>query len=283
MEGIYYITTPIGTFRVVKSTHTEVRKEMKRVWSVLKIGDQQATYMELKWYDNEENVEMQWLEVEQGWCEFADIDTVFLYVSITLLRKYHPTVKKLWFMDDSNIKCTLPLQENQQTPITQTMSLQKLYFLTKQSTWYEAMFGAYPLHEDQYSTYMNYKQHFTDPTKKPLFFDFGNGDLQKYYNPVYDTTDTWAEFMEAIGEQPCNCFIPWYIRALSEISERKIILPNYWQIDINENTPIVKIDIYTERECDKRNTFRKQRQIQHTEYPMLSPFRLSEIRYPSLL
>ncbi len=154
----------------------------------------------------------------------------------------------------------------------------------KKTTWYEAKFSAYPLHEKEQVTYMKYKQNFTNPAMKPLFFDFGNDDLGNYFDPIYEKTETWAEFMEAIGEQPCNRFIPWYIRAVSELVERKTILPDYWQIDINETTPLIQFEIQGGRGGGyKRKTYRKQRHTPHTEYPMMSPFRLSEIRYPSLL
>lgn len=284
MEGTYYITTPIGTFRVVKSARTEVRREIKRVFSTLQIGDQHDAFIELKWDDNEDTVELYWLEIEKGWCNFADIDPLLLYISITLLRKYHHNVKTLWFLDNSSIKCTLPLQENQTTPIIQSISLPHLYFLTKQSTWYEAKFGAYPFGEQEHLTYMKYKEHFRDPAKKPLFFDFCNDDLRKYFNPIYESTDTWADFIKAIGEQPCNRFLPWYINAVSEIVERRTLIPHYWKIDINENTPTVTIDIYTGRGYGSRKTIKNSRSSEkHIEYPTLSPFRLSEIRYPSLL
>jgi hypothetical protein len=290
MEGIYYITTPIGTFRVVKSSHTEVKKGNKRVYSMIKLGGPKNYCIEYKWYDDEDIVELQWLDVEQGGCEMTEIEirkektVTFMYIGISLLRKYIPTLNKIWLLDNSKIKCTLPLQENQHTPIVQTMSLKHFYFLTKQSTWYEAKFGAYPKYDVQYNSYMKYKQNFTDPTKKLLFFDFGNDDLRKMFDPIYESTSTWAEFIKELEEQPCNRYIPWYINAVSDIMERNFSLPDYWLIDINETTPIIHFEIQGGRGGGyKRKTFRKQRQIQHTEYPMLSPSRLFEIRYPSLL
>ncbi len=286
MEGVYYITTPIGKFRVVKSSHAEVKKGSKRVYSTLKLECPKNYCIEYKWYDSEEIVELQWLDVEQGGCEMTDVEirkektVTFMYIGMTLLRKYIPTLKKVWLLDNSKIKCTLPLQENQQSPIVQTMSLKHLYFLTKQSTWYEAKFGAYPLDDMQYNSYMKYKQNFRDPTKKPLFFDFGNDDLRNMFDPIYESTSSWAEFMKALEEQPCNRYIPWYIKAVSEIMERKVSLPDYWQIDIHESTPSIHIEIQGGRGGGyKRTTYRKQRQPSYTEYPTLSPSRLSEIRY----
>lgn len=284
MEGTYYITTPIGTFRVVKSTHDKLIKGQKLIYSILTIGDQNDKCIEMKWCDNEDTVKMDWLELEKGWCNLADIEPLFMYISITLLRKYHNTVKSIWFLDNSMIKCTLPLQENQTTPIIQSISLKHLYFLTKHSTWYETTFGAYPYDENEGMIYMKYKQYLRDPMKKSLFFDFGNNDLRNYFYPIYDKTDTWADFIKAIGEQPCNRFLPWYMRAFSEIVERRIVIPNCWKIDINENTPVAKIDIYTTRGYDDRKSIENSRSSEkNTEYPTLSPYRLSEIRYPSLL
>ena len=291
MEGTYYIKTPIGTFRVVKSSHTEVTKGQKFVYSMLKIGGPKNNCIEYKWYNNDDRAELQWLDVEQGGCELTDVEirkektVTFMYIGMTLLRTYIPTLKKIWLLDNSKIKCTLPLQENQQTPAIQIMSLKNFYFLTKQSTWYEAKFGAYPLFEKEHITYMKYKQNFTDPARKPIIFDFGNSDLRNYFFPIYETTVTWADFIKAIGEQPCNRFIPWYMRAVSELVERHTILPDYWQIDINETTPTVQFEIQGGRGGGyKRKTQRKQRYgIAGINYPDMSPSRLFEIRYPSLV
>ncbi len=291
MEGTYYIKTPIGTFRVMKSVHSEVIKGQELVYSMLKVGGPKNYCIEYKWYNNEDRAELQWLDVDQGGCEMTDIEirkektVTFMYIGMTLLRKYIPTLKKIWLLDNSKIKCTLPLQGHQQTPTIQIMSLKHFYFLTKKHTWYEAKFSAYPLHEKEQVTYMKYKQNFTNPAMKPLFFDFGNDDLRNYFLPIYEKTETWAEFMEAIGEQPCNRFIPWYIRAVSELVERKTILPDYWQIDINETTPLIQFEIQGGRGGGyKRKTQRKQRHgIVGINYPDMSPSQMYDIRYPTLI
>ncbi len=166
------------------------------------------------------------------------------HIGLTVARKINPNLHGLYLYDDSKISCDMP------DGSSKLIALKPFYFAFHGSTWYEEKFGAkkYENHDD----YLLYKQKLQKPDFKPAKFEFNNSDLKVILEPLYKSTNTWAEFFKAIeqqfGRKKCAVVLPW----LSRVPGFHIIDTPNWYIDfidasIQHKIPMIEIEQNTSR------------------------------------
>ena len=229
-DGTYYVKSSVGRFRVEKSASYNPNGTVK--YHFLKVGGQKFC-IEYRFSDTE-TVELQWIFTEKGGCEMNGVvikgeKTIHLFY----LRQYG-NFKQIYFIDNSTFPCKLPNGEMEK------IYMSKYYLLFHRKTWYEAKLNAYPKFPYDIAIYDRIKANFYDPAHKPAKFYFRNEDLEKILTPIYESYDTWAEFLDAVYTLPnlCQTIYPWHVFAIMEIKNNEP-LPDEWIIDINESTPII--------------------------------------------
>ena len=235
-DSTYYVKTSVGKFRVEKSASYKSNGSLK--YHLLKIGGQKFC-IEYAFTTNPDTAELQWIFTEKGGCEINNIPikgekTIHLfYLSIALLKQYG-NFKQIYFIDNSTFPCILPNGQ------VSKISLNKYYILFHRNTWYEAKLNARPKYSEDIESYNKIKESFSDPSKKPDTFDFKNVDLERILTPIYDSSTTWVEFLNAVYKLPdvCQKIYPWYINAIMNIKSR-YALPEQWVVDINDSTPVI--------------------------------------------
>lgn len=221
----FYIRTAVGKFKV---NHI-----LDKDYEYLQMGGKNFCVM-LRWLKTSpyyEEVDLQWLNTHKMHCEMSGIEikrekTIHLFkLAITLLKHYNPHVKQLTLLDNSKFPCILP-DDSVVMP-----SLKHFYFLFHRKTWYEAKFNAYPSADRE--RYEKMKENFDNPAIKGPF-RFNNSDLEEILQPLYQESNTWAEFLEKVAKLPnyCSKVYPWYIHGVSAVLEAKAMIPDNWIIDV---------------------------------------------------
>jgi len=240
----YRIKINDNIFHVQKSV-SKIYTKKDIPYEFLKIGGKDMC-VEYK-YDkkNPTYAELQWLHTDNRKCvegnmEIKKENTVFLFwLSVQLLKKYIP-VSKIEFLDNSHFVCKLPNQS------TVKIFLNHYSFLFYNGhTWYDTKFGAYPLDENQRNIYFSFSENFDNPECKPISFDFMNDGLNDLFQPIWQKTKTWKEFLQKINKIPdiCQKSYPWYLKA-SNIIRKNQPLPEKWMIDCDKmkNIEFVRIN-----------------------------------------
>lgn len=270
----YNIQTEFGRFRVRREISFTYKGEYKQ--DDLKVGGKNFC-VEFKWNkDAPEIAELQWLDTSSGGCEIdgkiiKKESTIHLFdLSVTILKVYTP-VKYITLLDNSKISCELPRNKKG------FVFINYYYFLFHNATWYDDKFHAYPKLEEERLQYESAKKNSIDPSKKPATFDFKNNDLNSLFEPIFETCNTWKEFIDKIepysNNDKCKYVFPWYMEAALMLTDKKA-LPMYWIID-EESRPILPYSKNTSGGGLRRLTSRKRRNnddIHHSEIRNLPYF-----------
>ena len=229
----------------IKKTVSMSYSQTDTVDDFLKIGGDDMC-VEYKYNKtNPAHVELQWLHTDGQKCVEGDMkiggeNTLFLfYLSIQILKLYTP-VTHIEFLDNSKFPCKLPNGKSEK------IHLSHYYFLFHGKTWYHAKFGAYPLDAGQRIQYDSFLKNFDNPDMKPPTFDFKNNDLNAMFLPIWNTTNTWREFIHRIHATPniCQKVYPWYYNAALLLT-KKLDIPAMWCIDVQrlkfKNIPFERI------------------------------------------
>lgn len=210
-------------------------------------------------YRGDNDTELTSLETSRGGCEIhnkhisGELTTKMTHLGFTILRELYPSVKKVNLIDSSSYKCTMP--DDSQRGI----SLMKSSLLIYGQTYYERKFGAVPKFEHDTQILEEFRGGWADPAQKPETFNFNNPDLNSLLTPIYNSTATWKEFMEALekkfGRRICTYIYPWFLHALAKIQTREI--PSHWTIPIGS---LPRIE-YTRVQTGGRHTRRKPMEI----------------------
>jgi hypothetical protein len=230
-----------NTFTVNKSISMKY-KPSDPVFDFLKIGGKDMC-VEYMFNRNGSMWELQWLHTDGQQCVDGEMtirgeNTIHLfYLSVQLLKKYAP-ITHINFLDNSHFRCKLPNGK------IEKMFLNHYYFLFhKGRTWYDGKLHAYPTNEIQKVLYDSFSQNFTNPSCKPSYFDFMNNDLNDIFQPIWNRTRTWQEFLSEIKQIPdiCQKTYTWYMRA-SAIIRNHEPLPEYWTIGVHKKLPVTTIE-----------------------------------------
>lgn len=234
----YTIQTTLGRFRVKRDTLFTYRGEYKQ--DDLKVGGRNFC-IEFKWHkDTPESVELQWLDTAGGGCEIDEKIikkelTIHLFDLAVTILKTQTTVRYITLLDNSKLTCELPRDKKG------FLFINYYYFLFHNSTWYDDKFNAYPKLEEERRQYESVKKNRIDPSKKPRTFDFKNNDLNTLFEPIFENSISWQEFIDKIEiysrEDKCKYVFPWYMEAALILTDDKA-LPMYWSIDANSRPAI---------------------------------------------
>ena len=210
-------------------------------------------------YRGDNDTELTSLETSRGGCEIhnkhisGELTTKMTHLGFTILKELYPNVKVVHLIDNSSYKCTMP--DDSQRGI----SLMKSSLLIYGQTYYERKFGAVPKFEHDVKTMEEFRKNWADPEFKPTTFNFNNPDLNSLLTPIYNSTVTWKEFMEALNNKfkrkICMYIYPWFLHALSKIQTREI--PSHWTIPIESLAEVQ----YTRTQTGGRHTRRKGNDI----------------------
>lgn len=235
----YTVQTSVGHFRIEKMTNLHPYSGAYQ-YEILRVGGKKFCIF-IKFNRNTpREAELQWLITNEGGCELTGKEIRgsatqhLLYLTITILRTIIPTVRVLKLLDNSKIPCVVSVNNSQ------TVYLDKYYFMLYGSTWYERMFSAFPMGEVTRNTYKQKQEKYTDPKYKPQTFDFRNHDLDKLLSPIFATSSTWAEFGQRMSETyspACSYLYPWYLHAVASIMDNEAF-PEHWGIDATK-TPAI--------------------------------------------
>lgn len=177
-------------------------------------------------------------------------------------------------LDTSNFSCTLPGNKKGQ------LFLNYYMYLFHNATWYDSKLGAYPKDSLEKQRYEENKLNFTDPLKKPSVFDFKNIDLNHEFEPLFQSSSTWKEFVDCIYKQTksdilCSKVYPWYMNAAISLTG-ELSLPSIWYIDA-DNRPIIPYEIVKTGGGKYKSITRKRRIYQENDE--LSPSEIRTLRY----
>lgn len=275
MEGTYFVKTSVGTFRIHHEKAYDYQKKYKN--DFLRIGGKNNC-VEYSWDIKTPNeVYLQWLDVERGGCELTNTkirgpNTIHMFdLSVSILRKYTP-VNTIELMDNSKFPCILPNEKRV------NIHMNSYNYLFHNGSWYDIKLGAYPKDTIERERYEANKFHHTDPDSKPAQFNFRNDDLNKEFEPLFDSSNTWKEFLDTIyskyhGNNICNRIYPWYLEATSQLTGG-LSLPTIWIIDADKR-PEVEYEVVTTGGGTRRRT-RKRR---YSYVDDIGPSEIQSIRY----
>jgi hypothetical protein len=110
------------------------------------------------------------------------------------------------------------------------------------ATWYDSKLGAYPKDTVEKKRYEENKPNATNPDKKSVIFDFKNNNLNKEFEPIFESCSTWKEFLDTIyskyhSDSICARIYPWYMNAALQLTGG-LSLPSIWIIDADSRPSI---------------------------------------------
>jgi hypothetical protein len=206
-----------------------------------------------------------WLKTDEGGCELNEKDirgehTVRMVdVAFSLLRKYHPERTCVELLDDIGHSWEDKRGRNYKTIFL------KGYLLVHGKTWYEDKFNAVMCDPDIYKAYRDKSRNFDDPTKKPPSFDFMNKEIGDMLIPLYESSNTWREFInrfvELYGEEKYKIMHPWYRTAIYIIFDG-IEINQDWKIDISGREDINCKSVMTGGSKTRKRLFSKFRRLE---------------------
>lgn len=163
-------------------------------------------------------------------------------IGFTLVRHINPNIITILFKDTSSFTCELPDDNEIKVP------MKAFYIAFHGKTWYEEMFDAKLKYD--YDKYCELKHNMYNSSYKPKEFDFVNSELQEELVPLYESTDNWYDFFQAIskkyGRKKCAVVYPWITDAMNRIFKGSIYDNVDWYINFQDNrlqdkTPILDI------------------------------------------
>lgn len=177
------------------------------------------------------------------------------------------------FTDNSHFPCNITDTEIRHIP------LNVAYLMFHGKTWYDALFNAELVDEVEKNKYKRLQERRKDPAFKPATFNFKTSVLNEMLTPLYNRTNTWEEFFNAINdefkEKKCKMVYMWLADAVCTltINGNDIFGFQLWKIDIR-NMPLI---YYFERNVYKgggkqKKTRRKKDKHEH-EFEFEHPIR----------
>lgn len=159
------------------------------------------------------------------------------YFAATLLKNI--TDKTIIeFTDLSHFPCSISDTEVRQVP------LNLAYLMFHGKTWYDMLFDAELVDVEEQKKYKKLQERRKDPAFKPKSFNFRTRELNDTLTNMYNKTNTWEEFFQAIQiefkEKKCKMVYLWLsdaVRALT-VDGNDIFGFQLWKIDI-KNMPLV--------------------------------------------
>jgi hypothetical protein len=242
MEGIFYpeeliLKSKGGTFYytitkekdrnsgTIKSFTINIGTEHNKCVQIMippRESDTKDAY--LIWVKSEERCSME-RYIQKGFAQHI------LNLGITIARDINPSLETVSFLDDSSFKCTLP--DN----TTAKVSMRDFHIVFHESSWYEYYFGAFL--EKNHEIYLKEKMNMYNPKYKPEDFLFLNDDLKDILTPIYESTETWHDFFQAIQtkfeNKKCSVVYPWIRNALYMIFESGSYMGFKWIINIKQS------------------------------------------------
>ena len=189
---------------------------------------------------------------------------LLILLAISIAKSINPNIQYIYLDDTSHFQCTLP--EGNERKI----EMKPFHIAFHQSSWYEYYFNAHLVAD--HNKYVALKANFTNPQNKPVKFNFNNDTLQKELEPLYNSTNIWADFFKAIsqkyGRKKCAIIYPWIKDALYILFENTSHFENMkWVIDLENNNKIKQIQFTTYKAewsgGGKKNKTRKQQVKKH--------------------
>jgi hypothetical protein len=239
MDGTYFVKTSVGTFRIHHEKAYDYQQKYKN--DFLRIGGKNNC-VEYSWdIKNPSEVYLQWLDVDRGGCEITNkqirgSNTIHMFdLSVSILRKYTP-VSIIELMDNSKFPCILPNEKRV------SIHMNSYYYLFHNGTWYDTKLGAYPKDTIEKERYEGNKFRAADPDSKSAQFNFRNDDLNKDFEPLFDSSTTWREFLDKIytkyrSNTLCARIYPWYLEATSQLTGG-LSLPTMWIIEADKRPDV---------------------------------------------
>ena len=181
-------------------------------------------------------------------------------LAFTIARDINPRCTRYLLNDCSSFPCSLP------NGTTQVVPMKPFHIAFHGSTWYEYYFGARLEHNHE--IYERLKLNLYDSSKKTPKFEFNHPDLEEILKPMYDSTETWWNFFQAIqakyGDKKCSVVYPWIRDAMFEIFDHSNIYEVHkWYIDLDKNvkdakTPIIPFHTYEDIQTGGKRKFTKK-------------------------
>lgn len=218
----------------------------------------------------ENKTELYWLKTEEGGSELDDkifSQQNMVDVAFSIFRKYYPDRQQVVeLLDDSGFNWKDKKDKKYK------INFLKCYLLLHRKTWYEDKFNATIADSKIYSEYkIKAENNFDDPGKKPTYFDFRNNEIKSELEPLYNSSNTWGEFIDKLVEKykenKYRMIYDWYRYAICIIFDGMEINQD-WKIDISKRPYINCIKNYS---GGIRNTIKK-RNIAFSKYHRLEPF-----------
>ncbi len=262
----YSVKTRYGIF-LVKFTVTFDRNTDKPSSFMINIGSKDKQCVQIKvpsresdgndayllWVEADENCSLE-TYIQKGLAQHMTL------IGLTLVRDINPNIKTISFKDTSSFTCELPDNNEIKVP------MKAFYIAFHGKTWYEEMFDAKLKYE--HDKYCELKYNMYKSECKPRHFDFVNSKLQDELEPLYQSTDNWHDFFQAIskkyGRKKCAIIYPWIGGAMNYIFKGSIYDNIDWYIDFQDNilqnkTPILKLQLNKLKGGSLRKTLKKRK------------------------
>lgn len=146
----------------------------------------------------------------------------------------YPMLSQLYLTDSSKFSCKLS------DGSVRSMSMMHRDALVHGQTFYQRKLGAIPAYPQGEANLHKFQEN--RKKTKPVSFHFNNKDLEEMLRPIYNDTITWEDFMKRLvtiygSRGICEIMYPWYLQAISIISEGSEI-PTRWVV--HDLTPKIK-------------------------------------------
>jgi hypothetical protein len=265
-EVHYIIKTNYGIFNLKISLHSD-RNTEEPISFVINLGTKEKQCVQINVPSKESNeteAYLMWVEadercsleryIERGLAQHMTL------LDLTLARNINKNIKTVYFRDTSSFECELPDGTEKNVP------MKTFHIAFHGSTWYEYYFGA-KLKRD-YNKYCELKQNLYNPASKPKTYDFINQQLQQELDPLFESTNTWNEFFQAIAKKydkkKCTVIYPWILYAMTDIFKCNIFEDTEWYIEFKDNpkTPLIDYNGYevpAHLKGGRRKTIKKRR------------------------
>jgi hypothetical protein len=186
-------------------------------------------------------------------------------LAMTIAKELNPNLKVLTLQDSASFPCELPDGKMYQV----NSADYELFFYQK--AYYDRRYSAILVNPILRSMYEDYKANFTNPEKKPADFDFLEPTLNKVLQPLYMSTKTWKEFIDAISEswkheKKCKLVYLWLKTALLKVFNNVSISGQAWEIHLTSEHTVP----YTKVKVGGKYT-RKSKRTNHIGLPYPAP------------
>jgi len=234
----------------------------KEVGVLLNLGGKDTNCIQIKVPYEETIGKILWIQAgKENECSIDDKEQSgkklihMVQLGITIAKEINPTLQTLELEDSASFDCILP----DKSKIAMSSTDHDIAFYQK--SYYEKRYGAVLINDMLRKKYIDDMKGFYDSSKKPKLFDFKNHDIEEELLPLYNISENWKEFFDAIntkyGNKKCTVVVVWIKSALRYVFNDRIYSGLDWKIDVN-NIPKIT---YEERVLEKNGggTRKKER------------------------